>query len=699
MLLLVLLGLPLCGMAQVSRWQLRLDSLQKQAASQRKGTLEHTKSLNALASHLNDNRRFQAGVVASQAMAQAQRMPQVPELLYTAWTQMGRYYYIAARFDSSYQIFDLLKSKVNSVSRDPFWLAEAQRGMALARFGQGLYPQSSLIGQEAIKAALKSGDHRQLGLAYRNYAFIYGMNGIRKKVYAYNDSALKYLALAGDSLNVAGTYDNIAIVSINEPDSTAPARLKEGLQYNAAALAYMRRAGYDSFEGMAYLTRSGLFLRLQQLDSAQHYIDQAIMRMRAEKNHRNLAAAYVTMSRLKEKRKRYDQQLAWAMHAYQLSDSIKALDIYIQAGASMGEAYLHMNRYKEAHEVLSHRGQLINSQFGERIRMSLIDAEERFDALLKEEKIKQRDLTIKTEKQKSFYLMLSLSLLVALLVGAGIFLIRQRNTTQLLKQKNQIIEEQNRHLETLNSTKDTLFSLIAHDLRAPLASYITASGLLEMLLENQDYEGIEELATLMRRTGNSYATMVDNLLQWAQKQVGGFSITKERVIVLEVIQEVEAFFAKTIGMKQLNLHIDAAPDYALVADRSALHVILRNIIGNALKFTPLGGHIYISARQIDGHHVINVRDTGMGMDEAQMAMLFMLDMRKRRVGTAGEASHGLGMVLVKEMTDLHEGSVAVSSAPSQGTLVTVNLPVLEAPVAPLANGRQRTVAAQRQGIS
>jgi signal transduction histidine kinase len=232
-----------------------------------------------------------------------------------------------------------------------------------------------------------------------------------------------------------------------------------------------------------------------------------------------------------------------------------------------------------------------------------------------------------------------------------------------------ILEKHNQKLQQVNQTKNNLFSIISHDLRSPFASYISVLG----LLEDQDLSPAERETVfneLKRSTLEVYNTL-DNLLTWSKSQMDGFVTKPEPVLLRPVVQEIIHFFGVQAVKKKVSLANEVAPDLAVQADEAQVRIVLRNLIGNALKFTREGGCVTTTAQPEGALARVCVRDNGRGMDEATLQRLFQDPVST--LGTHGEKGTGLGLFLCKEFVQKNGGKIWAESQIGQGTVFCFTL--------------------------
>jgi signal transduction histidine kinase len=232
-----------------------------------------------------------------------------------------------------------------------------------------------------------------------------------------------------------------------------------------------------------------------------------------------------------------------------------------------------------------------------------------------------------------------------------------------------ILEKHNQKLQRVNQAKDNLFSIISHDLRSPFASYISVLG----LLEDQDLspEERENVFNELKRSTLEVYNTLDNLLTWSKSQMHGFVTKPEPVLLQPVVQEIIHFFGAQAVKKKVSLANEIAPDLAVQADGAQVRIVLRNLIGNALKFTREGGSVTTTAEPEGALARVCVRDNGRGMNEATLQRLFQDPVST--LGTHGEKGTGLGLFLCKEFVQKNGGKIWAESQIGQGTVFCFTL--------------------------
>ncbi|MCB0640213.1 MAG: hypothetical protein KDC44_01175 [Phaeodactylibacter sp.] len=244
---------------------------------------------------------------------------------------------------------------------------------------------------------------------------------------------------------------------------------------------------------------------------------------------------------------------------------------------------------------------------------------------------------------------------------------------RLRKARNRL-EQQKEELENLNSTKDRFFGIIAHDLRSPIIALQGVGMQMDYFLEKNNPQQLRSIASSVDNTAKRLNGLLDNLLAWALSQTGRFPYHPERTQAADLVYSVVEVFELVATVKQVEISCQLPDNLYLLADEHALRTILRNLLGNALKFTEPGGHVTLSASEQSGWARFSVQDTGVGMTAEQLRQLFDLKGHSQQ-GTRGEKGSGLGLVLCKELVELHQGQIYGESILGQGTTIFFTLPL------------------------
>ncbi|MEI7811755.1 MAG: HAMP domain-containing sensor histidine kinase [Ignavibacteria bacterium] len=232
-----------------------------------------------------------------------------------------------------------------------------------------------------------------------------------------------------------------------------------------------------------------------------------------------------------------------------------------------------------------------------------------------------------------------------------------------------------RELKAVNATKDKLFSIIAHDLRSPFNSLIGIGEVITEMLDEGDIEQSKDMMTHIKSTARNAYDLLQNLLEWANVQRGAYNFRPEKLSVSSDMEESFGLLMQAAWLKEIELETDITRGLYVKADKNMYNAILRNLINNAIKFTPKGGTITFSAGYNKDFMEIKVSDTGVGMSQEVMDNLFRKDVNVTTPGTENEKGTGLGLILCKELVEIQGGKIEVSSRTGNGSVFSFTLPV------------------------
>jgi signal transduction histidine kinase len=235
------------------------------------------------------------------------------------------------------------------------------------------------------------------------------------------------------------------------------------------------------------------------------------------------------------------------------------------------------------------------------------------------------------------------------------------------------LADANTRLSELNAFKDHILEITSHDLRSPLSVIMNS---VELLLDEPALP--EEVAYLGRHIEASSRRMlqlIEQLLDLARLESGQFELELQPVQLSRVARQAAELAQTVAAAKRIAIEVVVGPDEALLeGDPIKLFQVMSNLLSNATKFTPPGGSICLSVAAAPGGMQVSVADTGLGIPAEALPRLFEKFQQVHRRGTAGEAGSGLGLAIVRQLVELHGGSITVQSTPGQGSTFNVFFP-------------------------
>jgi len=567
------------------------------------------------------------------------------------------------------------------------------------------YKQSLLISQSISDTSLTCVLYNNIGAIY------WGLDN--------HDKALKfyYLSLAlRDTLNdIKGkslTLNNIGMV-FSEWDKD-----NEALQYYKKASIICEDIDYPFGTAYSHFNLGNHYFKTRDFDLATLNYELAISNYMQIANLNGLSICYEKLGQIYETKKEYSLAGSYFKKMLSISDSIdnkrnkasalfniahlnfstnnynKALYFVKQSNSIsenngykkhsnknymlLADIYKKTGEYQKALDYYIIANQFKDSIFNEEKSKQITQLEilhktakkEQENNALKREKEKQLTqskvdrLTIKNQGILVFAIIIILSIAVFFTI---------------------VVYRKNQKLKTANDTLNKLFSIIGHDLRGPLGNF---KGLIDLLLlegESNEPKKINSLLKSMQKSANSNYDLLENLLSWSHSKTGQLSYKPEKLNLSNVVETAFEHNNHSALTKSITLSSEIDSDVYVCADEKMLDTILRNLISNAVKFTPKSGTINITCTknkqtQINGNETkgsfieIIVADNGIGISGDVLQKIFDDDIFHSSNGTNNETGTGLGLKLCKEFVGIHNGKIRVESELNTGSKFIFTVP-------------------------
>ncbi|MDJ1505443.1 tetratricopeptide repeat-containing sensor histidine kinase [Xanthocytophaga agilis] len=591
---------------------------------------------------------------------------------------------IIYRIELAYQINYAKTDTAYMLATDALRLAQQKKyTKGIARAYHALGYIHSWQGNEikALDSYLKSiplfetvNDKRGLSVSYSGIAKIYEQQQQINQALKYYQKAYALAVESNFKSEIAQQLGNIGVIYnqyYHRPD-TALTLLKRAIQDSDGSNNQWTHTFLLENMGYTYYAKKQYTQAIQIFSQALAHSHQYNQRLNQASVHKALALTFRDQGDL-------PQSMRHALTAMDIAQEIKDNNLIRGCAFLLSTLYERTRNFEKA---------LTYQRIGENAKEQIYNTEktrilnntqtkydlenqQRAIALLNKEKLLQNQEL----EQKTFERNASIIGSILITIIAGLFYLnfrhQQRNNT-LLTEKTNEIANQKEQLLTLNATKDKLFSIVSHDIRSPLNSMEATLLLLE-----EGSLSSEELAIILpelRKKVHTTSDLLANILQWARSQMEGIITQSEPILVWEVACEQINSFQSAAQEKNITITNLITPGATVFADRNMVALILRNLISNAIKFTPQGGRVTLQAEMQQSHLVISVQDTGKGMTQEQKSRLFDMKTHFSTHGTANEAGTGLGLLLCKEFVEKNNGSIWVESEPNRGSRFFISLP-------------------------
>ncbi len=520
------------------------------------------------------------------------------------------------------------------------------------------------------KIADENGYTMELAAGYSAIGDVYSVQRNSKNALSYYNQAIYLFRELNDSTRLATSLLNTGDEYFNsgELDSAF-------IYFNESTIIFEK---LESEIGKAYnIGNIGLiYAKRGNYDLAEENIKSASEILERLGDRYPLSVYQIYMAEIYNERGDFKKALFHAQKGYDIGFEEGLKEQIRDASLKLSELYEATMDYQKAYYYqelyMTYKDSLVNAETIQR----MADLRTDFEVAQKQTEL---DLANKTkENQRLVGIGLSIVLLLLGLLAFVLFRNNQKEkrSNLLLSEQKEEITSQRDQLSDLNNTKDRFFSIISHDLRGPVNAFQGVTRIIKTYADRNQLEKIPAVLEVVDKSSSQLSSLLDNLLNWALSQQGNFPYHPEQLNFAYISEELLEIFKHMSLAKQINLSAHVDEEVMIYGDRNSVMAILRNLINNALKFTPQQGEIKLEAMKNGQFAYISVKDNGMGIPPDKIDNLFVLKDKKQSVdGTAGEKGTGLGLMICKEFAELNGGDIKVESEVGVGTSFTVNLPL------------------------
>jgi len=394
-----------------------------------------------------------------------------------------------------------------------------------------------------------------------------------------------------------------------------------------------------------------------------------------------LAGLYNSVGRHYLKENNPDRALANLRLANPMAQSSQNQELVQETYALLSKAYKATGDYKNALEYSELFKALDDFLQKEKNDRSILKMQSRYSINQKQSLIDQLELNriqkeyeLEEEKRFKNFLIIMVALIAIILLLILTLFILQRKNNSKLKAANLKVKAQNDELEDLNATKDKFFSIISHDLKGPLNSLTSFSGLLMNHTSSLSTEEIQMLAKDLDKSLKNLFALLENLLQWSRSQTGNIEFKAEEFDLTEMLNENKKLLEQQAANKNISMEVKNTKPITAKAHPNSISTVIRNLLSNSIKFTEAGGQIKMGVVEESNRYVVKVADNGVGMAKDVANKIFRIDTKHSTQGTAKEKGTGLGLILCKEFIEKNGGEIWVKSEEGKGTIFSFSIP-------------------------
>ena len=452
----------------------------------------------------------------------------------------------------------------------------------------------------------------------------------------------------------------------------------QAMHFDSLALALARRSSDSTAEATYLSSLANYQLQAGNLPRVKRLLTQALAISRRQQAVRNQADQLVMFALYYIQNDEPARADAAAREALRLARQSGYLERVLDAYSILAAEAAERSDYRQAYEW-NQRYVALNDTLNNRETIqTLAAAQVSYETQERARRLRQLTAAHQEEVWHSRLLggavaILALCLLVAVYLQRNL-----RRSRTALAANNQALEKASAELRTVAVFKDKLYAIVAHDLRGPVMAFAGVTSLIDSYIAHNDQVGLARLPALVRQACESLNHLLDNVLNWAVSQTGELDCRPAPLLVSELFAECQALYQTTAAASGQHITTAAPTSLRLLADRNMARTILRNLVGNALKFMPNDGHVHLEAAPdpADPQMVlVSCTDTGPGMKPATIAALMSGPALPEPEATPRAKGLGLGLALCRAFVHRHGGTLVIQSRPGAGTNVTVSLPV------------------------
>lgn len=551
-----------------------------------------------------------------------------------------------------------------------------KKGIAVSNINLGVcqwvltdYPKAINYFYKALSTYQELKDQAGISESFNNLGLIYVEMNKYEQAFKYFEKAFTINKKTGNKISMVYNLNNIASAYYNQKN------YNKALEYYYKSRDLNLSMSDPNGLGYSYTKIGKIFSDQKKLDEGLDYFKKALNSFDKGQSY-NIGNTYLEMGILynkmalensKEKHKLLNQATLYLNEAIHLFSKAGIMDRLKLSYFELYKSKKEQGRYDEALTYFEKHNILEDSLFSNENQNKINNIQTKQEIDLKDKQIEIQKLKIKSDTRK-VYLLAIITFSIALLFILFFWLyVTKRKTNQLLLEKN-------KEILNVNKQKDKFFSIIAHDLRGPFNGFLGLTELLAEDINEMNNDEIQFASTNMRSSAQNLKRLLDNLLEWSKMEQGLIPFSLKEINLAEITEECTAPFQNSAHKKEISIDTKIDQNVKIFADQNILQSVIRNILSNAIKFTPRKGSIKIQGWEDMKNTFISIADSGIGMNPVMLENIFKIDVKNNRTGTEDEPSSGLGLVLCKEFVKKHNGEIWIESEEGKGSVFYCSFP-------------------------
>ncbi|WP_421807426.1 tetratricopeptide repeat-containing sensor histidine kinase [Flagellimonas sp.] len=580
---------------------------------------------------------------------------------------LGNYYYNKGEREKSIPLFQEALKLATEAKDIPSELSIIN-AMAQNYSFEGNYAEALNLNLKGIDLAREIDDQPMLSVLNENIAGLYADQKDFKNALMFYDTVQKINRRLGDEVIDAETQSNMASLYKDAKD------YKNAMfNINRSISTFEKNKVYD-WLAYAYEVKGDIYLDQEKYKWALYWYDQSNMLFKHQIEDDRIKIQLMNgMAKVYFGLEQDSLALVYAQKGLALSDKIKSLQGKIDCSETLYKVHKKNGNTPEALAYLESFKMLSDSLFKDKNKQSLSLLETKLQYEQEKQELIEANETALAKQRNYIYF----SVIILMILSIITFVIRrseniQRKLNRELKEKSSAVTQRESQLHEINKTNTKLFSIIGHDLRGPIG------GLQSMLKLFTDGEiSTKEFVSFipkLKTDVDNISFTLNNLLSWGMNQLNGVVTKPKRVSLSNLVNNNIQLLSEIANSKSIKIINQLPENPRIWADSHQMDIVVRNILSNAIKFTPENGLITINAVEKAGMWQVSIRDTGIGMTAEMQRSIFKNSSNITTYGTNNEKGTGLGLSLCKEMVLKNNGEIWVDSVPRKGTTFYFTVP-------------------------
>lgn len=520
---------------------------------------------------------------------------------------------------------------------------------------------------EGIELGKKNNDIKMLPVLYDNIAIMYSDLKDYETALSFHENSIQLIEKDGNNVLLASTLSNMAFANAhmhnfdkaNEALNKAMSIFTEEGEMDWLSYCYEVK-GIIALEKKEYTNALEWYMESKLLCEDLDYFTGSL------NTYNGLAEAYIGLGQI-------DSAEHYALKANKEAQTTYFPEVLMKSSKTLSSIYRLKEEYKTALDYQDIYLKLNEEADSENFKkgLAMLRSHQKYEAQ-KKSLLEEKNREIASQQALTYIALAGLILLI------GMFILIYRNYkiqgkfNIILQKKQQILIQRELELNESNSTKDKLFSLIAHDLRGPVNSFY---GLMKFYVNGQmTKEETDQFLPVALEDLGSVTYMLDNLLIWGKTQISGITHEPKNININDLVKKNIMLLRPLSNNKSITVTSEVDEEMVSYSDDAHINIVVRNLLSNSIKFTNGNGNIIISAIENEEKIQVSIADNGIGMNLETQKNIFKKNNYKSTYGTNNEKGTGLGLSICQEMVEKNGGEIWVKSIENKGSTFYFSLP-------------------------